>query len=81
MLTREGWNLLDPLLEKMNGTLPSIPGHGIVGILNQGHVAEPGSICSAQDQWSSCKGPIPTKPERLKGARGEREAQMRATRR
>lgn len=76
MLTRESWNLPYPLLE---GFLVrrewDLPGHDIGGILNQGHMAEPGSICSAQDQWPCCLGLTPTKPEKLKGARGEREAQ------
>lgn len=80
MLTRESWNLSYPLLEgSLVGREWDLPGHDIVGILNQGHVTEPGSICSAQDQWPYCPGLTPTKPEKLKGARGEREAQTRAT--
>lgn len=73
--------LLEGFLDGSGWDHPSRSGHqqGSVGILNQGHVIESRPICSAQAQWDCWAGLIPARPEGSKGARGQREAQTRAT--
>lgn len=84
MLTRESgspiqppyWKppLLEGSLDRSGWDPPSRSGYqaDIVGILNQGHVTESGSICAAQDQWDYCAGLTAAYPEGLKGA-GEKD--------